>query len=83
MHKGIILLVKTKNKEDVLSLVEQFLEPYGNGDVWDWYQIGGRWNNTLAPKDKLDNFRKKCDEILVKTEHGWICRVSLRDFLRL
>lgn len=72
MHKGVILLVKTRDKEEILSLVDQFLEPYGNGDVWDWYQIGGRWNNTLAPKDKLDNFKKKCDEILVKTEHGWI-----------
>ena len=70
MHKGVILLVKASDKEEALSEVESFLEPYGEGDVWDWYQIGGRWNNTLAPKDKLDLFREKCKSILTREEYG-------------
>ena len=72
MHKGVILLVKTLDKEEALNEVESFLEPYGEGDVWDWYRIGGRWNNTLAPKDKLDIFKEKCDTILVKEEYGGV-----------
>ena len=73
MHKGVILLVKSTDREEILSEVEKFMEPYGDGNVWDWYRIGGRWNNTLAPKDKLEKFQKKCDEILVKDEeHGFL-----------
>ena len=72
MHKGVILLVEASDKEEALNEVESFLEPYGEGFVWDWYQIGGRWNNTLAPKDKLDMFKEKCDSILSKNEHGWL-----------
>ena len=70
MHKGVILLVKASDKEEALSEVESFLELYGEGDVWDWYQMGGRWNNTLAPKDKLDLFREKCKGILTREEYG-------------
>jgi hypothetical protein len=45
------------------------MEPYGEGAVWDWYSIGGRWNNTLAPKELLDQFEIKVDnEILIKKE---------------
>ena len=69
MHKGVILLVKAENKEDALEQVENFMEPYGNGLVWDWYQIGGRWNNTLAPKDLIDQYNIIVDnQILIKED---------------
>ena len=58
MHKGVILLVKADNKEDAIDKVTEFLEPYGDGDVWDWYSIGNRWHNLLAPKQKADEFNK-------------------------
>jgi len=53
MHKGIILLVKPdENEQDVvISQIREFMEGY-EGSVWDWYQIGGRWTNKLAPKNK-------------------------------
>ena len=38
MHKGVILLVKTLDKEEALNEVESFLEPYGEGDVWGAYR---------------------------------------------
>jgi hypothetical protein len=28
----------------------EFLEGYGDGKVWDWYMIGGRWSGTLNPQ---------------------------------
>jgi hypothetical protein len=69
MHKGVILLTEAFDKNEALDNVHNFLEPYGNGDVWDWYQIGGRWNNTLAPKELIDQFHIKVDnEILIKKE---------------
>lgn len=51
MHKGVILLTKASDINEALNKITEFLEPYGDGEVWDWYQIGGRWQNTLAPKD--------------------------------
>ena len=50
MHKGVILLAKAENQDDAKAQVEEFLNDY-EGDVWDWYQIGGRWTGTL---DKYD-----------------------------
>ena len=46
MHKGVMLIVKADDADDAKSKVEEFLEGY-NGDVWDWYVIGGRWSGTL------------------------------------
>ena len=55
MHKRIIILTKAEDREDALANVETFLEQY-QYDVWDWYAIGNRWHNALAPKEKLDAF---------------------------
>lgn len=71
MHKGCIILVKATDKEDALGQVVNFMEPYGDGDVWDWYQIGGRWTNTLAPKVLVDAFNEKAKEMLPVGEHGF------------
>lgn len=57
MHKGVILLTKAKNREEAKAKAEEFLEPYGDGDVWDWYVIGGRWSGTL------DNYSPEDDPI--------------------
>jgi|SRR6185312_508177 len=59
MHKGVILLVKATNREDAIGKVNTFMEPYGNGDVWDWFAIGNRWHNALAPTDKVKSFEEK------------------------
>ena len=52
MHKGVILLVKADDRDGAIGEAEQFLEPYGDGDVWDWYVVGGRWSGTLNAKTK-------------------------------
>ena len=63
MHKGVVLLVKAESLEDARSYAESFLEEYGNGDVWDWYEIGGRWSGMLDPRhykySKLVSDKKK------------------------
>ena len=66
MHKGVILLTKASDKEEALDSVREFLENYGDGDVWDWYQIGGRWSNTLAPKEKAEQWYSIIDTFLKK-----------------
>ena len=68
MHKGIILLFKLEEGEDrsdVSYKVKSFLEPYGNGNVWDWYVIGGRWTGTL------DNYDPTKDPKNI--EECWVC----------
>lgn len=52
MHKGVICLTKATDRDEAVSNVETFLEQYGEGDVWDWYVIGGRWSGTLNAKTK-------------------------------
>lgn len=47
MHKGIICLTQAADSNDAIGNVETFLEDYGDGKVWDWYVIGGRWSGTL------------------------------------
>jgi len=50
MHYLLILINKAENEETALNNVENFLELF-EGDLFDYYQIGGRWNNYLAPKN--------------------------------
>lgn len=80
MHKGVILLVKASDRDEAIEKVNDFMEPYGNGDVWDWFEIGGRWNNTLAPKELVDQFNIKVDNhILKKEEHGFISQKQVEE----
>jgi len=67
MHKGIIMLVKAEDKSDAISEVRSFLEDY-EGQVWDWYVIGGRWNKMLHPlfkkfSDKIKKAHKYYEKI--------------------
>jgi hypothetical protein len=52
MHKGIICLTQAADREEAVSNVQTFLDQYGDGDVWDWFVIGGRWSGTLNTKFK-------------------------------
>lgn len=61
MHKGVICLTQAADKDEAISNVESFLEQYGDGDVWDWYVIGGRWSGTLNVKAK--EFFEKAKEL--------------------
>lgn len=72
MHKGVILLVKAENKTEALSLVESFLEPFGDGKEWDWYAIGGRWSNTLAPANKIKEYYEYAEKAISREDGGWI-----------
>jgi hypothetical protein len=60
MHKGVILLTKAQDKDEALANVSSFLQEYGDGKVWDWFVIGGRWSGTLNPKAK--EFFNKAEE---------------------
>lgn len=57
MHSGIILLTKATEKDEALININTFLEDYYNV-IFDYYNIGGRWHNILAPKDKLNEFKE-------------------------
>ena len=80
MHKAVILLTKAENKEDAVEKIKEFMEQY-NGDVWDWYQIGGRRSGTLAPK--YDEYMEKADVLLKQhksnTHDEFITQASVDD----
>jgi len=48
MHKCVILLTKADTAKQAIHNTVDFLEPYGNGKIWDFYVIGGRWSGLLA-----------------------------------
>lgn len=60
MHKLCICLTKAQDRDEARNNVESFLENYGDGKVWDWYVIGGRWSGTL--NEKSDEFFEKAKE---------------------
>jgi len=37
MHFHHALLVEATDEDEAKSAAESFLEPYGEGNVWDWY----------------------------------------------
>jgi hypothetical protein len=65
MHKGVILLVKASSKEEASGKASEFMEGY-QGQVWDWWQVGGRWTGTL------DNYNPSKDPKNLKT--CWLCQ---------
>ncbi len=78
MHKAVILLTKANDsKIEALENVRKFLRGYEN-DVWDWYAIGGRWNNHLAPE--FETWRKIAHEkILTPLKGGGIAHNNIKD----
>lgn len=55
MHKWVIILVEAESREDAVSNVRSFLECYGEGNVWDWYVVGGRRSGMLNKLTKEFN----------------------------
>lgn len=45
------MLVKASSAEEAESNMDEFLEYYGEGKVWDWNEIGGRWSGVLGGGD--------------------------------
>jgi len=64
MHKAVILLTHVDNKEEALRRANEFMEEY-EGNVWDWYQIGGRWTTTLL---NCKDYMKWAKEVLDKKQ---------------
>jgi hypothetical protein len=48
MHYYHIISVQAETKEEAESATALALDPYGDGQVWDWYEIGGRWDGVLG-----------------------------------
>ena len=53
MHYCVFVLYRGKvTKKNVNEVVAAMLEPY-RGELWDWWQVGGRWSGILS-KGKYD-----------------------------
>lgn len=69
MHKGVILIVKATTSDEAVSAAKEHMDDYGDGDVWDWYVIGGRWSGTLNSRNK--EFEVLAKAIVPAGEHGF------------
>lgn len=52
MHILHLLAVEADDAAEAVAAAEEFLDPYAD-EVFDWYQVGGRWSGTLAGGDVL------------------------------
>jgi hypothetical protein len=70
MHYRHLISVQALTETEALELVESAMDPYGMGDVWDYYVIGGRWEgyfglqkNTLRYSEDPRRFLSELEEI--------------------
>lgn len=64
MHKAVMCIVKADDADNAKSKVEEFLEGYGDGKVWDWYTVGGRFSGLL--NHLSEKFKTAANKFLVK-----------------
>jgi hypothetical protein len=76
MHKGVIILTKAGSKDQAEQKVRDFMEDYQD-QVWDWYQIGGRWQGTLAPM--AEEFHEKAMEIIKPDDLGFVSQKVIKE----
>lgn len=57
MHVVHLIAAEGDSIDDAQACAEQGIESYGNGDVWDWYVLGGRWSGYFGEQyDDVLNF---------------------------
>jgi len=70
MHIAHIIAVEATNAEEAASAAGEAISDYGDGRVWDWYVVGGRWEgsleggNTLQYSANPKAFRKAVENML-------------------
>ena len=85
MHYLHIISVQADSSEDAVEAAEEALEPYGDGAVWDWYTVGGRWKGFFNEENTL-NFAKDPELFIetlekVKSQNDLAAREAARDLL--
>ena len=43
MHYRHIIMVTAESEDEAIEEASSSIEPYGEGNVWDYYDVGGRW----------------------------------------
>jgi len=67
MHFIHLIAVEADDASEAVKMAEHAIESYGNGNIWDWYEVGGRWdgelegNNTLCYSENSKAFVKHID----------------------
>lgn len=70
MHFVHMLAIEADDKDHAREQVDTFLAEYGDGKVWDWYEIGGRWDgaldgeNILRYSDKPEVFKTAVEDAI-------------------
>ena len=66
MHFVNIIFVVADDENSAVALAEDSIKDYGEGRVWDWYEVGGRWHGSLKGNDIInakdygvDEFKKE------------------------
>lgn len=69
MHYRHIIMVTAENEDEAMEEAASAIEPYGEGNVWDYYDVGGRWTgyfngkNVVGYKDDPALFMKELEGV--------------------
>lgn len=79
MHYLSILAVEASTKEEAISNVADFLDPYQD-HAYDWYVVGGRWSGVCGGNDLVcaGENRRVFDEVMERAR-----RAMDREFNRM
>jgi len=64
MHTLHLILVQAEDEEDAITTVISILDSLPEGQWWDWYEVGGRWNDCLDGKNAMPSNHPDFDTIL-------------------
>lgn len=69
MHFRHIIMVTAESEDEAIYEASSSIEPYGEGNVWDYYAVGGRWlghfngKNVVGFKDNPTLFMSELHKI--------------------
>ena len=55
MHALHYIAVEAETEEEAVLEAESALSHYGEGQCWDWYEVGGRWDGVFKDAGSFDN----------------------------
>ena len=48
MHVLHLIAVEASSEEEAIMEAEAAIDGYGEGRVWDWFEVGGRWSGLFG-----------------------------------
>ncbi len=90
MHSHHEILVRASSKEEAIGNAKEEISYYSNGEVWDWYVVGGRWSgfhtqvNTGTWPEYRDQYKQEgyLDDVICYIDSPALFRACIESQLK-